>query len=283
MTESSKHQPLRYRAEASEPGVLPGSPPSAGTLYAALYGDLSPHSLEEPRNDPYALFHDRSRAMGWLDDRSGSADLLQAPGLWAMNDAGSRNDDAPAGSDQITWFQVEASTVPSDRPLPTQPFLACAEAATGRLGTLRLTKVRIELPTQALTTSPRASSTPIPSLSVADYFLDGDPTTRAEVRVSVSSADGEGNRSSLNRLGEFLAGLDQKVFVVDGFVPPTPEPLTDPTDNFFWNAPDAHGAVITGQLVEWTGETIGWLAGALADCFVHLGGTSPILVTVARV
>ncbi|MQS04249.1 hypothetical protein FNX44_020700, partial [Streptomyces sp. OF1] len=52
------------------PGVVPGSRPTAGTMFAALYGELRPHAWwgAEPEGDAYSLFHQRSAAMGWLDE-----------------------------------------------------------------------------------------------------------------------------------------------------------------------------------------------------------------------
>ncbi|MGW5866743.1 GrpB family protein [Streptomyces sp. NPDC055239] len=92
-------------------------------------------------HDAYQVFHQRSLLIGWLDDRAGTAegdDPLNAP-----------------GSDLISWFQVEASAVAGDRPLPVQPFLRCAEDTTARTGTVRLTAVQVLLPVQGLDASSR--------------------------------------------------------------------------------------------------------------------------------
>lgn len=118
---------------------------TAGTMFAALYGDPAPNAWRDRESEPdaHSLFLDRSLAMGWLDDRSAGGGyedhMLRAPGLWAMNDAGWNHPlAAPGPPELISWFQVEASAVAGDRPLPVQPFLRCAESATARAGALHL-------------------------------------------------------------------------------------------------------------------------------------------------
>lgn len=58
-------------------------------MLAALYGELVSHAWHDPEHDAYQLFHQRSIAMGRLDDRAAAEDrTYAAPGLWALNDAG---------------------------------------------------------------------------------------------------------------------------------------------------------------------------------------------------
>jgi hypothetical protein len=97
-------------------------------MFAAFYGQLDPHPWRnpEPDRDAYALFHQRSLAMGWLDDRSAGGGsegaMVRAPGLWAMNDAGWDHPLAIPGAGLVSWFQVEVSAVADDRPLPYGRF-----------------------------------------------------------------------------------------------------------------------------------------------------------------
>jgi hypothetical protein len=282
-------------AEGVEPAAL-GSAPSPGVLFAALYGDLThrwPRDSEDTE-DAYGLFYYRSESMGWLDERDSrspaQSGLVQAPGLWELQEADWEAERAPRDSGQVSWFQVEVSPVPYNRPLPAQPFLHCAEASTRQAGTFTLTKVRIELPAApALIDSPRDPHEPVPSLSTQGWFSACDPADQTSVQVSVSAGDHPDDRAALAQLGQYFADLSQSVFtLVDTAQPATGaaaelgRPVDHSWSSFFWNTPDRHGVVLTGSLAEWTGDAIGWLAGALADCFIHLGGRSRILVTVAK-
>ncbi|MEU7802520.1 hypothetical protein AB0B10_25000 [Micromonospora arborensis] len=80
-------------------------PLAACTTFAAQYGELVPHAWRGPESVHHAcsLSHQRSIAMGWLDDRSAGGGLkehmLRTPGLWEMNDAGWKHYLAAAGAD----------------------------------------------------------------------------------------------------------------------------------------------------------------------------------------
>jgi hypothetical protein len=52
--------------------MVPAGRPTAGTMFAALYGELVPHAWRDPESehDTDSLFYHRSIAMGWFDDRS---------------------------------------------------------------------------------------------------------------------------------------------------------------------------------------------------------------------
>ncbi|MEU7001449.1 hypothetical protein [Nonomuraea sp. NPDC046570] len=78
------------RGVTAQPGMVPADRRTAGTMFAALYGKLVPHPWHDPEHDAYQLFHQRSLAMGWLDEATAvrEDDTLRASGLWAMNDAG---------------------------------------------------------------------------------------------------------------------------------------------------------------------------------------------------
>jgi hypothetical protein len=69
--------------------MVPAGRPAAGTMFAALYGELAPHAWRdsESEHDAYSLFYHRSIAMAWLDDRSAGGGfegrMLRAPGCGA--------------------------------------------------------------------------------------------------------------------------------------------------------------------------------------------------------
>ena len=123
------------RIVAAQPGLVPAARRAAGTMFAALYGELVPHTWRDPESehDAYSLFYHRSIAMGWLDDRAaggGSEDrMLRAPGLWGMNDAGWNHPLAASGAELISWFQVGASAVADD---PTATGAAVPAVRAGR-------------------------------------------------------------------------------------------------------------------------------------------------------
>ncbi len=56
---------------------------AAGTMFAALYGELVPHAWRDPESehDAYSLFYHRSLAMGWLDDRGAGGGLDRSYGV----------------------------------------------------------------------------------------------------------------------------------------------------------------------------------------------------------
>ncbi|KAA6218416.1 hypothetical protein CP979_16965 [Streptomyces filamentosus] len=124
------------RNATAQPGIAPTARPTEGTMFAALYGELVPHAWRDPapEHDAYRLFPQRSPAMGRLDDRPGTGEgsasggrTHVAPELWAVNDAGRGHPPAAPAPDLIPWFQVEASALADDGPLPAQPFLRCAQ------------------------------------------------------------------------------------------------------------------------------------------------------------
>ncbi|GAB2944990.1 hypothetical protein GCM10027280_37250 [Micromonospora polyrhachis] len=277
---------MLYRDEA-RPGVAPGSVPSAGTMFAALYGELVPHAWRDPKlgHDAYSLFYHRSIAMGWLDDRGAGGDfkdrMLRAPGLWGMNDAGWDHPLAVPGL--VSWFQVGVSAVPGDRPLPVQPFLRCALDATARAGALDLSAVQVLLPVQGLDPASRPPYAPVPAIGTVGWFGERDPGSRTTVEVDISSGRDSSILGATQQLSEHLADLGRDVFmcrsreVVGRDVIPDP-PLADS----FWNGPPLHGVVLRGELVEWSHDVIGWLAEVVADSAALLGVRTPLLLTLTR-
>lgn len=275
------------RSARAQPGIVPGARRTAGTMFAALYGELVPHAWHDPELDAYSLFYHRSLAMGWLDDRSAGGGfedrMLRAPGLWGMNDAGWNHPSAAAGAKLISWFQVEASAVADDRPLPVQPFLRCAEDATARAGTLNLSAVQVLLPVQGLHPSSRPPYAPVPSMLTVPWFAERDPRSRTRVEVSINSGRNPSIPAVAKQLIDHLGHLDQDVFVCrshdvagrDAVLPP-------PFDDSFWNGPPLNGVVLRGELAEWSCDAVGWLAEVIADSVAQLDVRSPLLLTVTR-
>jgi len=268
------------RGVTAQPGMVPGVHRTAGTMFAALYGELVPHPWRAPAPDADGLFYHRSLAMGWLDDRSTGLPG-SAPGLWAMNDAGWRH---PRGDETglVAWFQVEASAVAHDRPLPVQPFLRCAYDVMVRVGALHLSAVQVLLPVQGINPLMRPPFAPMPSMRTTAWYFGGDPQARTPVEVRINSGQDPSVSTFGRQLTDQLAGLDQDVFahsyrdVVDSAV------ASPPLDDSFWNGPALHGVTLHGDLVEWSCEAVGWLAEAVADAGARLGVRSPLLLTVTR-
>jgi hypothetical protein len=272
--------------------MVPATDRTAGTMVAALYGELAPHAWHDPGSghDAYSLFYHRSIAMGWLDDRPTHVPA-SASGLWAMNDAGWDHPRAGAGAGAgagaetglVSWFQVEASAVAHDRPLPVQPFLRCAHDATTRAGTLTLSAVQVLLPVQGLDPASRAPYAPVPAILTTEWFARADPHARTPVQVSVSSGRDRSIPAVARQLTDDLARLDQDVFVcssydvTDHHAAPPP-----PFDDSVWNGPALHGVMLRGELAEWSCDTAGWLAEVIADSAARLGVRSSLLLTVAR-
>lgn len=258
-------------------------------MFAALYGELVPHAWRgpEPEHDAYSLFYHRSLAMGWLDDRSAGGGfedrVLRVPGLWGMNDAGWTHPRAAPGANLISWFQVEASAVADDRPLPVQPFLRCAEDATARAGTLSLSAVQVLLPVQVLDPSLRPPNAPVPAMRTVPWFVESDPRSRTPVKLSINSGRDPSIPAVARQLTEQLGQLAQDAFVCtshdiadqNGVLPP-------PFEDSFWNGPPLHGAVLNGELAEWSCDAVGWLAEVVADSGARLGVRSPLLLSVTR-
>ncbi|MFD8012774.1 hypothetical protein [Streptomyces sp. NPDC058955] len=275
-----------------QPGIAPTARPTAGTMFAALYGNLVPHAWRDPasEHDAYQLFHQRSLAMGWLDDRAGAGEgtasggrAHAAPGLWAMNDAGCSHPLAAPEPSLISWFQVEASAPADDRPLPVQPFLRCAQDTTERIGAVRLTAVQVLLPVQGIDASARPPYTMMPSMRTPDWFGECDPQARVSVKARIDGGLDPSIPAVAPQFARHLAPPDQNVFAgeIDEVFPPGGFP-TPPFDDHFWNGPPLHGMTLSGELAEWSCDAIGWLAATVADSAARIGIHTPVLFTIVR-
>ncbi|ALG08304.1 hypothetical protein [Kibdelosporangium phytohabitans] len=270
----------------AQPGVAPAARRTAGTMFAALHGTWVPHDWSDPEADAYSLFHHRSLAMGWLDDRSAAGDfgdrMLRAPGLWGMNDAGWGH---PLGTDDtnlVSWFQVEASAVADDRPLPVQPFLRCAVDATALAGALTLSALQVLLPVQGLFDSQRPAYAPVPATRTGPWFAGRAPRSRTSVAIGLNSGQDPAIPAIADNLADYLGSAGQDVFTYrshDFAVPDTmPGP---PFGDHLWNGPPGNGVVVYGDLVEWSCDAAGWVAEILADAAARLGAATPLLLTIA--
>lgn len=209
--------------------------------------------------------------------------MRRAPGLWGMNDAGWQHPRDAAGTGLVSWFQVDASAVAGDRPLPVQPFLRCAQEATARAGRLDLSAVQVLLPVQGLDPTSRLPYAPVPAMLTRQWFTECGPEARTSVEVDINSGRDPSIPAAARQLTEHFARLEQDVFVCrshditehDAVLPP---PITDQS----WNGPPLHAVVLRGDLAEWSCDAIGWLAEVTADTAAGLGVRSPLLLTVTR-
>lgn len=249
-----------------QPGVVPGAPRTAGTLFAALYGEHTPHPWHDPENDPYQLFHQRSLAMGWLDT------------LWGMNDAGFGHPQHAAGNPElIAWFQVGAAVVSGERPLPVRAFLGCVGSVVERIGAADVSVVQLLLPLGSIDVASRPAYAAVPSMLAREWFRAGDPAARASVEVVV----GSGRDEVIGELPRCLAELEQDVVNLRPSSPrrTSPEP---PFDDTFWGGPLRHTLTLHGALAAWSYDALGWLGETLAELAARLGAREPLLVTVSR-
>ena len=255
--------------EQARPGLAPGVRRPVGTLFAALYGDLTPHPWRDPDagQDAYFLFYHRCVAMGWLGEGA----------LWGMNDAGQEHPLAAAEPPLASWFQVGVEPVRDGEPLPVQPFLRCAADATERIGRLRLRAAQVLLPVEALDPGSR----PPPSLIATGWFAAGDPGVRVPVRVTLDGGRASTVPAVAARLCADLNGFDQSVFACEAYsstdhglsIPP-------PFDDRLWNGPPEHRATFDGTIAEWSADAIGALGACLADLAARHGVTTPVLLTI---
>ncbi|MEV5531491.1 hypothetical protein [Streptomyces prunicolor] len=260
----------------AQPGIAPTTPPTAGTLFAALYGELTLHAWHDPEHDAYQLFYQRSLAMGWLEGQTAGG-----PGLWAMNDAGWSDPQAAPGTGRVSWFQVEAGAVMAERPLPVQQFLRCAHDVTARIGTLRLSSVEVLLPVQGIDPAARPACAAVPSMLTVDWFGARDPAARTPVDVRIDSGRDPVIPAVGRQLAQDLRDLEQDVFTCGGDdVTARGDALPPPFHDSFWNGPPLHGMTLRGELAEWSCDAVGWLAATVADCAARLGVRSPLLFTV---
>lgn len=250
------------------PGLVQGSRGTAGTLYAAIYGGLTPRPDREPvtDRDTYIQFHDRAQAMGWLDT------------LWDMNDAGRDHPLAAPGSPLVAWFQAGACPVPDSRSLPVRPFLSCAGDVTARLGQLRMQAAQVLLPVQSLDISARPEHARMPSLQAAAWFDDVRCWTT--VHLTVDSGQDPVIHQAAHRLHRGLTELARDVFRCESRI--ELDPVSPPLPDGVWSGPPRHRASFQGTLIEWSLDAVGWLGEFIADLAARESSGVPLLLTVSR-
>lgn len=270
-------------AQGPTPTRYPGSR-AVSTMVAALHGELVVHPWRDPlvaETDAYSLFYARSSAMGWLADATGS----DAQGLWGMNDAGHDTSSEGPGRDRI-WFQVEVrEPLPTGRPLPVQPLLACAGDTVARMGTLRLNAVQLLLPVQCLAQPLAASSQQDDVdalLQAAGWFADRDPQRSAQVRVTLDGGQNPTIRSAAPLILQWMQGLKQEVVAGDACSLTDDVAVLQPGFiDQLWLGPALHRATFSGTLVEWSLDALGWLAAFLVSASAHCGVSTPLVLTVS--
>ncbi|GAA2682121.1 hypothetical protein GCM10010428_50240 [Actinosynnema pretiosum subsp. pretiosum] len=53
-----------------------------------------------------------------------------------------------------------------------------------------------------------------------------------------------------------------------------------PVHDSFWDGPSRHRVVLSGSLSEWSAESVGWVAGFLAELGAQLGVEGSLVITV---
>ncbi|MGW2160370.1 hypothetical protein [Nonomuraea sp. NPDC001699] len=252
------------------------------TMFAALHGELTPYPWREPTPAPdaYSLFVARSSAMGWLIEPTG-----EHCGLWGMNDAGFDSSAGPRHS-RAAWFQVSLPTPTAiDRPLPVQPFLACAESVAARVGVLQLKAVQVLLPVQSLPSAEgesRRAGAVVRLLQEIGWFGDLPPQERTGVRVTLDGGQNPTIRSVAPDLLGWLRELKHDVFG-DFFLTDKPVMLRPAITDELWRGPARHSVTIDGTLAEWSLDGLGWLAALLAEAGRHHRLDSPLMLSAAPI
>ncbi|PZM95466.1 MAG: hypothetical protein DIU79_07365 [Actinobacteria bacterium] len=269
-------------------------------MSTVLYGDLVDHPWRDPHvdeSDPYSLFVSRSSALGWLDDPGASA----AGGLWGMNDAGRGNGRGEARSASlgpdggpdtrppaIAWFQVGLVwPFPAGRPLPVQPFLACAGDVVSRIGTPRVDAVRLLLPVGVLRACRGAPTgrdiTPRDGLRSllqdARWFVDLGPDARREIDVTFDAGAADDVRPAAPGMRRWLREIQQDVFVCEAVTVGSEDPPVG-APRAGWPEPSPNRVAFRGTLSEWSLDAVGWLAAYLAEAAYHHGVATPGTLTV---
>jgi hypothetical protein len=276
---------------SAEPAAVPGLG-AARTLYAALYGELTPHprpaAQGEPSQDAYSLFYDRSTAMGWLTPATEDA----RGGLWGMNDAEASPSSGPRPS-PVAFFQVvltEPARGGPARPtlLPVQPFLACAGDVVARLGALRLEAVKVLLPEHDADADARFGSRFLRTsrilLDALGWFGDCDPQRRVPARVTLDGLADPLIRAAAPAITHWVREVNQDVFACDSVSLADDDHLVLLPTTAFEGQPgsDHHRVTFRGTLAEWSLDALGWLAAFLGDVTARQGITTPLMLTADR-
>jgi hypothetical protein len=260
---------------SAEPAALPGLR-VARTLYAALYGEFTPHPQAALSQDAYSLFYARSAAMGWLTEAIEGA----LGGLWGMNDA-----ETCPGLSPAAFFQVALTEPAEGTLLPVQPFLACAGDVLARLGTLRLDAVKVLLPehdadADARFASPSELLTSRTLQDALNWFGDCDPRRRVPARITLDGLADPSISAAAPALWQWVREINQDVFDCESWS--ENDHLVLPPATTFEGEAGHHRVTFRGTLAEWSLDALGWLAAFLADLSARHGVRTPLIVTADR-
>ncbi|NOK80938.1 MAG: hypothetical protein GFH27_549287n19 [Chloroflexi bacterium AL-W] len=252
------------------------------TMFAALHGEFTRHSWRDPvvaEIDAYSLFVARSSALGWLADTA----EYGVGGVWGMNDAGQDSDDGAQLLHRV-WFQVALNDpMAAGQPLPVQAFLACAGDVVARMGTLRLQGIQILLPVEALAPTLSGIDALRSLLVSAGWFADSDVRLCTQVWATMDGGQDLSIRTAAPGMFQQLQMIRQDVFVCDSFSFTDDAVVLQPAiRNELWSRPSQHRTTFHGTLVEWSLDTLGWLAAFLASVSSQHGVTIPLMLTVSR-
>jgi hypothetical protein len=250
-------------------------------VIAALYGELElhpwwsdPHVTSPP--DLYASFYARSSAMGWLTEAYEGA----KGGIWGMNEA---EHDASPGPHWIAWCQVDLTHPDPAGRIPLQPLLTCLGDAVARIGTAQVSAIQVALP--EMEAAPATSdSTDRVLQRDAMWFLDSDPRARTGIRMMLDGGSSPRIRAASPGMLEWMS-KEPGVASFDSLLPPD-DALVPPDRTFggdTWPGPPQNRVTMSGTLVEWSLDALGWLATLAAAAASHHGASTPWMLTVNRV
>lgn len=266
----------------AEPDIFPDVG-RAQPVIAALYGELQQHPwwsgahVDSPPSDLYGLFHARSSAMGWLTEAVEGA----KGGFWGMNEG---EHDASAGPRWIAWCQVALTRPEVAGRIPLQPLLACLGDTVARIGTPQVTAIQIALP--ALEPVPSSTDSAIHTLTFIDasWFLGSDPQSTTGIFVTLDGGSSPRIRAAAQGMLGWMSKAP-RVASFNALLPP--DDALDPPDRSFegdtWPGPPQHRATLSGTLVEWSLDAVGWLATLAAAAASHHGVSTPWMLTVRSV
>lgn len=254
-----------------EPSAFPGRG-AAATAFVEVHGTLLRHAwLEEGTSaDAYRLFSARSEASGWLMPDDGSPG-----GLWAMNDAA--EDEGPGS--RVAWFQVQLAPPGAGRAVPIHTLLACAGETLARLGTLVVDDVHVLLPAvrRPVRLTPSTHIAPLVTLlSSASWFAGVAPATRTPVHLTVA---GPATVPPVADVAGWIRQLRQDVFHLASV---TEDPVIPPPLPAWAAAPGPRGLHVSGALVEWSLDALGWLVALLSDALERHDVAGPVVVSAHR-
>lgn len=268
---------------APSPAPVPGGADGAATIAAALHGIIAPHPWRTSAPgtpDAYILFRARSVAMGW---QSGTVPGATA-GSWSVEDAGADEIRVWDHPGRVAWFQARVTDpVLPERPLPIQPFLACAGHVVARLGQFELHGAQVLVPMPVL--GRRAGGHPLggidSSMSAATSFVDIEPSATTAVRVTVEGDMGADPSAAVTDALHWIRPVRQTVLRPRGLTSDAVVLEPGVGEGLWTGRPEAR-ATFSATMAEWSLDAIGWAVAFFAEVMHQHGVRRPLLVSVAR-